>query len=72
MTEQQQTGRALIDPPGAFDPIEDWKSFVEEMEAVETKSPDVLQAIEQAKAHIAAVAAENGGQSDDDFSDIEG
>lgn len=41
---------AFIDPPSPFAPLEEWQAFLEEMQSVETRTPQIQEAIDEAKA----------------------
>lgn len=66
MADSEQTKPfGFIDPPGPFAPIEEWRSFLEEMRKLPQESPQVSESVREAEAMIARL------EDEDDFSDLE-
>ncbi len=49
----------LIDPPSPFDPIEEWKKFLEQMRELPQDDEGVQAAIEEAEREIALKRGEH-------------
>lgn len=47
----------LIDPPELFAPLEEWQAFLEDMAAIESDAPEVVDAIAEAERMIAEIKA---------------
>jgi heme oxygenase len=60
----------FIDPPSPFDPPEDWREFIAELEAIPEPEEDIRQAIADAKQYLAEADAEN--EEEEDFADLAG
>jgi cytochrome c-type biogenesis protein CcmH/NrfG len=44
----------IIDPPSPFDTLEAWQAFLAEMESIEPRTPQVEDAIADARARLRA------------------
>lgn len=53
----------IIDPPSPYAEREEWKKFLAEMRSIESRTPEVEEAIATAIAHL--------DESEDDLSDLD-